>query len=264
MGLVSRPKLTPFNWHIIIQKQSSRSIPERVIVRRVFTWLPFAAFPLAFGIQQGFEGFVWLGIQGGNEEMVSIASRGFLFFSYFFWPAWVPLSVWMIETNPARKRVVATLAVVGFVYGLSIFLPSFLIGDWLAVELVNRSLDYRTTLIYAGFVSRTALRLFYAAILVSALLLSIDRRIQVFGALVAASLVVTYAFFAYAFISIWCFFAAILSAYLTVIIVRDSRRSQQAPGQAKLAETKRQAAWKSPNKTFIRRLNQFRSMNRSR
>ena len=193
-------------------------------------WLPFAAVPLAFGIQQGFEGFVWLGIQGGNEAMVSIASRGFLFFSHFFWLAWVPLSVWMIETNLVRKRVVATLAAIGFVYGLSIFLPSFLIGDWLAIELVNQSLEYRTTLIYDGFVSRTALRLFYAAIVVSALLLSIDRRIQVFGALVAASMVVTYAFFAYAFISIWCFFAAILSACLAAIIVRDSRRSQRAPG----------------------------------
>ena len=193
-------------------------------------WLPSAAAPLAFGIQQGFEGFVWLGIQGGNEARVSIASRGFLFFSHFFWLGWVPLSVWMIETNLVRKRVVATLAVIGFVYGLSIFLPSFLIGDWLAIEIVNQSLEYRTTLIYDGFVSRTALRLFYAAIVVSALLLSIDRRIQVFGALVAVSMVVTYAFFAYAFISIWCFFAAILSACLAAIIVWDSRRSQRAPG----------------------------------
>jgi len=202
-------------------------------------WLPFAAFPLAFGIQQGFEGFAWLGIQVGNETMVSVSSRGFLFFSHFFWLAWVPLSVWMIETNPARKRVLVMLATIGFVFGLSIFLPSFLIYDWLAIELVNRSLEYKTTLIYDGFVNRTALRLFYAAILVSALLVSIDRRIQIFGVLVAASLVVTYAFFAYAFISIWCFFAAILSTYLAAIIVRDSRRSEQAPDQAKLAEAKR-------------------------
>ena len=136
----------------------------------------------------------------------------------------------MIETNFVRKCVVATLAAIGFVYGLSIFLPSLVIGDWLAVELVKQSLEYRTTLIYDGFVSRTALRLFYAAIVVSALLLSTDRRIQVFGALVAASMVVTYGFFAYAFISIWCFFAAILSACLAAIIVRDSRQSQRAPG----------------------------------
>ncbi len=109
-------------------------------------------------------------------------------------------------------------------------LPSLLIGDWLAMEPVNRSLDYRTTLIYDGFVNRTVLRLFYAAIVVSALFMSTDRRIQLFGGLVAVSLALTYAFYFYAFISVWCFFAAILSVYLTAIIVLDSRRSAEAPG----------------------------------
>lgn len=193
-------------------------------------WLPFAAFPLAFGIQQGFEGFVWLGIQGGNDAMVSISSRGFFFFSHFFWLVWVPFSVWMIETNQTRKRIVAVLTTIGFVFGLSLFLPSFLIGDWLSIEPVNRSLDYKTTLIYDSFINRTVLRFFYAAVVFSALFLSTDRRIQVFGALVMASLAVTYSFFAYAPISIWCFFAAILSAYLAAIIVLDIRRTTKVPG----------------------------------
>lgn len=193
-------------------------------------WLPFAAFPLAFGIQQGFEGLVWLGIQGGNDAMVSISSRGFLFFSHFFWLVWVPFSVWMIETNLARKRVVAVLTAIGFVSGLSIFLPSFLIGDWLSMEQVNRSLDYKTTLIYDSFINRTVLRFFYAVIVLSALFLSTDHRIQVFGTLVLASLAVAYVFFAYALISVWCFFTAILSAYLAAIIVLDDRRATKVPG----------------------------------
>ncbi len=193
-------------------------------------WLPFAAFPLAFGLQQGIEGVVWLGIESGNQAMVGIASRGFLFFSHFFWLAWVPFSVWMIETDGTRRRIAAVLTVVGFVYGLSIFLPSFLVGDWLEIVLVNRSLEYKTTLLYDGVVNRTALRLFYAAIVLSALFLCTDRRIQVFGAMVAVSLALTYVFFAYAFISVWCFFAAILSAYPTAVIVLDKRRSVEAPG----------------------------------
>jgi len=192
--------------------------------------LPFAAFPLAFGIQQGFEGFVWLGIQDGNDAMVSISSRGFLFFSHFFWLVWVPFSVWVIETNLAHKHVLAVLTAIGFVYGLSIFLPSFLIGDWLTTEPINRSLNYKTTLIYDSFINRTVLRFFYAAIVFSALFLSTDRRIQIFGALVMASLVLTYAFFAYALVSVWCFFAAILSVYLAAIIILDNRRATKVPG----------------------------------
>ncbi|MDQ2090781.1 DUF6629 family protein [Marimonas arenosa] len=186
-------------------------------------WLAFAAFPVAFSIQQGFEGLVWLGLNGGHDELVAYASRGFLFFSHFFWLAWVPFAVWMIEPSGMRRRLAAGLAALGFFYGLSIFLPSFLLRDWLYMEVINRSLEYRTTLIYEDTVNRVALRLFYAAIVVSALFVSSDRRIQFFGLLVLASLALTYAFFAYAFISVWCFFAAILSAYLTVIIARDAR-----------------------------------------
>ncbi len=191
--------------------------------------LPFAAFPLAFGIQQVFEGFVWLGIQGGNDAMVSISSRGFFFFSHFFWLVWVPFSVWMIETDLTRKRIVSVLTAIGFVFGLSLFLPSFLIGDGLSVESVNQSLNYKITLIYDSFINRTVLRFFYAAIVFSALFLSTDRRIQVFGALVLVSLVVTYAFFAYALISVWCYFAAILSVYIAAIIALDNRHARKVP-----------------------------------
>lgn len=188
-------------------------------------WLPFAAYPLAFGIQQAFEGVVWLGMTAGADATVAIASRGFLFFSHFFWLIWVPFSVWMIEPSPMRRRIAAILTAVGFLYGLTVFVPSFLIGDWLKIEIINRSLEYKTTLIYDGYVNRFTLRLIYAAIVVSALFLCSDPRIRIFGAMVAASLAVTYAFFAYAFISVWCFFAAILSIYLVVIILRDRRQA---------------------------------------
>lgn len=186
-------------------------------------WLPFAAFPLAFGLQQALEGVVWLGLTGGNETAVCMASRGFLFFSHLFWLAWVPFAVWMVEPNPARKRVIGVMTAIGCVYGLSVFLPSFLIRDWLHMEVIERSLEYKTRLIYDGLINRTVLRLFYAVLVVGALFLSSHRRIQVFGGLIAASLTLTYAFYAYAFISVWCFFAAILSIYLTVILIRGAR-----------------------------------------
>jgi len=197
-------------------------------VRRVNpAWLGFAAFPLAFGVQQALEGVVWLGLEGGNDAAVCIASRGFLFFSHLFWLTWVPFAVWLVEPEPARKRVIGIMTAIGCVYGLSVFLPSFLIRDWLQMEVVERSLDYKTTLIYDGIITRAVLRLFYAALVVGALFLSSHRRIQVFGGLIAASLALTYAFYAYAFISVWCFFAAILSFYLVVILIRDARAAGQ-------------------------------------
>ncbi|WP_137699641.1 DUF6629 family protein [Marimonas lutisalis] len=187
-------------------------------------WLPFAVFPLAFGIQQAFEGLVWLGVEGDNASMVSVGSHGFLFFSHFFWLAWVPFAAWRIESDPRRKRIMGVLTVIGFLYGLSIFLPAFLSTEGLKIEVIQRSLEYRTMLIYEDVIPRAILRVFYAVIVVAALFLSTDRRIQVFGGLILVSLLLTYAFFAYAFISVWCFFAAVLSAYLAVVIHADARR----------------------------------------
>lgn len=181
-------------------------------------WWVFGVYPLAFGIQQVFEGFVWTGLDTGNAQMVDIASRGFLFFSHFFWLAWVPFSVWMFEQSPWRRRLLAGLSAIGFFYGLSIMLPSVLLKDWLYMEVINRSLEYRTTLIYEDLIGRTALRLFYAFIVVASLVLATDRRVLIFAGLVIVSLLLTYIFFAYAFISVWCFFAAILSGYLVYAI----------------------------------------------
>lgn len=191
---------------------------------------PFAVYPLAFGLQQAIEGALWLGI-GAEDPALTIASaRGFLFFSHFFWLAWVPLSVWLTEPPGPRRRGLGWLSVIGCLFGLSIFLPAALLRDWLYVEVIHRSIEYRTTLIYEGIVSRTALKLFYAAIVVSALLLSSHRHIRIFGALVAVSLVATYGLFAYAFISVWCFFAAILSAYLAWVVIARPARGTAPPG----------------------------------
>lgn len=192
------------------------------------SWVPFALYPLAFGIQQGFEGLVWIGMQQGNQLLVDVASRGFLFFSHFFWLAWVPISVWLFETDPERKRILAILSWVGGLYGVSIAAPALLLPDWLWVEIVNRSLDYKTVLLYEGLLNRTILKLIYAAIVVGALVMSRHKLIQLFGVLVAVSLIATTAFYAYAFISVWCFFAAILSLYLVAAMSWD-QRSASAP-----------------------------------
>lgn len=190
-------------------------------------WLAFAAFPLAFGVQQFFEGMVWLGLGRDDAALVQAASRGFLFFSHFFWLAWVPFAAWMIEPHPVRRRIMAALTALGFVYGLSIFLPAFLLSGGLWVEMVRHSLEYHTMLIYEDVIDRSILRVVYAIIVVTALFLSSDRRVRLFGVLILVSLLVTYAFFAYAFISVWCFFAAALSLYLVAVIHLEATRDRR-------------------------------------
>ena len=186
-------------------------------------WLPFAVYPLAFGVQQVFEGFVWLGLTNEHQAMTDIAARGFLFFSHFFWLAWVPLSVWLTEEDRNRSRMLMMLCGLGTALGLAIYLPAIIMPDSLTVSIVNRSIDYTIALNMETKFNVSAIRLAYGAIIIGALALSSDRRIQIFAGLVGASLVVTYLFYEYALISVWCFFAAALSAYLALVIVQDQR-----------------------------------------
>jgi hypothetical protein len=183
-------------------------------------WLALAAYPLGFGLQQAIEGVVWLSLAAGDPRMIALAGRGFLFFSHFFWPAWVPFSVYWLEraAEPWRRRWLLAGAIVGALFGLSISLPSLLFDDWLSVDVVDGSIEYNTVLLYDDLVARSILKVVYAALVVSALMLSTERPVQIFGGIILISLLVAEHYFAHAFISVWCFFAAVLSIYVGVML----------------------------------------------
>ena len=177
-------------------------------------WTMLAAYPLAFGIQQAFEGAVWRGINSSNQALVDVASQGYVFFSHFFWLFWVPFSVYYMEDRGPRKRFLGALTILGALYGLSLFIPLILRDGWLVIELVQDSILYRTTMIYDGIIDRQVVRGIYALQVFLALVLSSNIRIRIFGIIILISVVGSFAFFKYAFVSVWCFFAAILSVYL--------------------------------------------------
>lgn len=184
-------------------------------------WMAFAVYPMFFGLQQFMEGIVWRGIDMGNLGLIEVSARGFAFFSHFFWLFWVPFSVWLLETDTTRKKFLLFLTAFGFCYGLSIFIPLLREG-WLSVEVANNSLDYRATMIYDGVVDRTIIRIVYALQVVTAFMVSTNPRIRHFGVLILLSVIAAFIFYKYAFVSVWCFFAALLSLYM-LYMLRDVR-----------------------------------------
>lgn len=187
-------------------------------------WIPIAVYPIVFSIQQAIEGVLWIGMTSGDQFLIDTASRGFLFFSHFFWLGWVPFSIRSIEEDQWRRRLLFGLSAAAALFGLSMLLPLFLYPDWLSIELARHSLKYEMVLIYDGFVSRPVVLGLYALFIVSALFLSSDQRIRTFGGLITLSLLATYLFFTHAFISVWCFFAAVVSVYIIAILVIEQRR----------------------------------------
>lgn len=183
-------------------------------------WTLFASFPLVFGVQQALEGAVWLGLDAGDPELTYCAARGFLFFSNFFWPVWVPLAAWWLEEEASRKRMMSLLAMLGFFFGLAAFLPTVLEGYALQVGIEDHSVTYQTRLLDEGWISRPIVEMVYALIVLSSLLLSSERGIRIFGGLILLAFVATYGAYYHALISVWCFFAAVLSLYLVLAMRR--------------------------------------------
>lgn len=186
-------------------------------------WLMLAIYPLAFGLQQAIEGSVWHGINSNNQSLVDIGSHFYVFFSHFFWLFWVPFSVYYMERTGARKRFLGMLTILGALYGLSLFIPLILNKGWLVVEVAQNSLLYKTTMIYDGIIDRQVVRGIYALQVFLALILSTNSKVRVFGILILISVIGTFVLFKYAFVSVWCFFAAILSAYLLFMLKSERK-----------------------------------------
>jgi len=179
--------------------------------------IPFAMIPLLFGIQQAVEGFVWISIQQGNVTMNSIASHIFVIFAYVGWPVFVPVAVILLEKVPWRKYVLYVFELLGIALGA--YFIYFLTQVPVMGHVANRCIVYTTPPLDA-----TAIILLYVAATCLSLMFSSHRIIKWFGLAASASLVITYAAYSFALVSVWCFFSAILSGIVYFFFTQKTRR----------------------------------------
>jgi hypothetical protein len=187
-------------------------------------YLPLALVPLAFAAQQCAEGFVWLGLERDDADLVRDASRVFLFFAVAFWPFMVPFSLCVRERRLKPRIVLALFALLSLVW-LWVYLPLALDPDrWLTTHVVHHSVQYDFDDLPAfNYLSLVAWRIVYLFLICAPLAVALPKRsergllIPVIGVLLAGLFLLTYVLFSYAFTSVWCFFAAFLSLALCVV-----------------------------------------------
>ncbi|MDH5548045.1 MAG: hypothetical protein OEZ43_20905 [Gammaproteobacteria bacterium] len=189
-------------------------------VRDTFVWnrklVPFSLIPFFFAIQQIIEGFVWQSFEMNVD--VKTAAYGFLFFSHLFWLFWVPLSTWAIEIENTKKRYLFFYTLAGLCFGLSLYVPFHIQSNWFSVFIINHSIHYETTLIYDNYISRQVVQILYMLFSILPFLFSSLKIVQLFGLLIFMSVFIAGYYFDYAFISVWCYFSAILSIYIYYIL----------------------------------------------
>lgn len=189
----------------------------KTVLNKNTAYFPLACMPLAFGIQQGAEGIVWWGINENLSPAIHIGASIFLFFSHWFWLFWIPWLAFNLECNQTTQRISCFFAIAGFLYGALLYLPPFIVNTGISATVIHRSIEYQVKFI-GDFIPILFSRLLYALIILIPLLVSSNPSIKFFGKLVTIAASITYLMFNYAFVSVWCFFAALLSLYIVYVI----------------------------------------------
>jgi hypothetical protein len=197
--------------------------------------LLLAAIPLLFGIQQAAEGFVWLSFSySAFESLRMLASYVFLFFAFVVWPIWAPVAVYFYEpVEPVTvrgllwqhvvKRVwphaqtpemwITRVSLQKLMIGAGLLVSGYLAMGLMAYDLVTQIVGCH--ILYAfPFANPQVIisSVLYVAATIGSCMLSSSIRVRYLGAILSISYLVTALFYKYAFVSVWCFFAAILSA----------------------------------------------------
>lgn len=178
-------------------------------------YLLLAGVPLFFSIQQIIEGLIWLSLNKHVFLEKTPLIYFYLFFAFFFWPCYMPLAVSYAEHNVKRAHLIFKLFYLGLLLGIAMYSP--LILGWVPVNasVMFHSIFYQTYqwpwLAYTyGF--------FYALTGIFPFLLATRLSLKIIGLIILASMVLSHAYYAYAFTSIWCYFVAVISLAILFVI----------------------------------------------
>lgn len=188
-------------------------------MRRDRRYLMIALLPSLFGVQQLVEGLIWTAGQEDDTARLNRYALVYMFFTWIVWPIWGPMSAYFAERGP-RRHVVLPFVVAGAMLGGLQFVPYFVHEGWLATTFLPWAVRYKDINLLDGLVPRGVTYAIYVTVVIVPFLLVREWEIKVFGLLVAGVLVVTYMFFSYAYISVFCFGAAIASVYLLALMWR--------------------------------------------
>jgi hypothetical protein len=188
--------------------------------------LSFALTPLFFGIQQFCEGVVWITLSEPISWLHYTAIHSFIFFAGSWWPFWIPYSLYTAENNVRRKKVLAGITCGGIVVALILFFTWNI--PLTNVAVVNHHLHYPAGCSIFAIKNKmiensisTGLAVAYCFITIAPLFISTLLYAWVLGIAISIWLAVSYIFYAMAFPSTWCFFAAISSMIICFIVQRN-------------------------------------------
>lgn len=193
--------------------------------------LAFAAIPLIFGIQQFIEGFVWLSLSNADYAYLKLTPTYlFLIIAQVVWPLWIPLSIYLMEKEEKPKKLLFGLLAIGTILSLCVIynLTTYDVKP----EIMEHHIHY--TLSIPKWMIPLGAFLYFLPTVVSPFVSSV-KRTNFLGMTILTSFLVSKLFFEQNMISVWCFFAALMSV-IVYIVVKDMPKDRSTPKRRSFRE----------------------------
>lgn len=178
---------------------------------------PLALLPLLFGVQQLTEGAVWWSLLDHHPRLDLGATVGYTLFARVLWPVLVPFAVRSLEPVPWRRRALAGAVAVGALVALE--------GLWALLHGATTSQVCGSSVQYAR--PSLAVVAVYLVATCGGAMVSSHRFLRWMGFIALALALLTLWLYAAVFVSVWCFFCAVLTVMIFGF-VRHLRRPPRA------------------------------------
>ncbi len=189
----------------IVSARKSRNTPQYML----------ASIPIIFGVQQFVEGILWLSL---SHQVFSLwhnmATYAFLIFAQVVWPVLLPLAVTLLEKDTRKRNAMSVFLAMG------VFISSYLaycllfydVGSSISCSHIRYDVHYPIRIKHLGIL--------YFAVTVIPPVISSIKRLRLLGVVIFVSYVVTKIFYEDYLISVWCFFATIISIIALSVIIQ--------------------------------------------
>lgn len=174
----------------------------------------FAAIPLLFAVQQFTEGILWITLPNSEYlQLEKISATVFIIIAQIVWPIWLPLSIQQIEKNRPAAQILSFFVVFGFL--VSLYLGWCLITYGIKAEINGYHISYNLPYpnVFRGFGEY-----FYVLVTIIPPFVSHCRKMWLLGLTILVSYLATIIYYDNYLISVWCFFAALISVIVYFVL----------------------------------------------
>ncbi len=196
----------------------------------------FATIPLIFALQQLTEGLLWLSLKNADiAAWQNSLTYIYLVFAMAVWPLWIPYTIWLLEKDAKRKKIIklfvwigavvaAGVGVVLAVYPVEVVTPFCFNCPDISTATLRHHLHYEFAIPQMVKNLIIAFSVLYITATIIATFISSIKKMRWLGIVFLVSYLFAVNFYNGFVISVWCFFAAVLS-FVVLWIIIDLRKN---------------------------------------